>query len=166
MAYAVTHVLIPLIILDLLRHYLLGKKKFPRYLIIVGGIAGLVPDIDLPLGGLINLLAGTELRLHGLFTHSVLFVIIFALVGFLCYWWNNQKWAKIFLVICFGWLMHIFLDCLFRESVTRLLFWPLQWGDLFCASWNLYPYALGIDAILLVLWLVHEEIHHYIKDYF
>ena len=47
MALAVTHVLLTIIVLDLLRHYVFDKKKFPRYLVVIGGIAGLVPDIDI-----------------------------------------------------------------------------------------------------------------------
>ena len=39
MALAVTHVLIVIILLDLIRHYIVGKEKFPRYLVIIGGIA-------------------------------------------------------------------------------------------------------------------------------
>ena len=51
MALALTHVLLVIVLLDLFRHYVLSKKKFPRYLLVVGGIAGLLPDIDVPWAG-------------------------------------------------------------------------------------------------------------------
>src|SRR3989338_6310881 len=39
MAYAVTHILVVIVFLDLLRHYIFKKEKFPRYLVVLGGIA-------------------------------------------------------------------------------------------------------------------------------
>ena len=50
MALAVTHVILTIVILDLFRHYVFKKSKFPRYWLVIGGIAGLFPDIDIPLG--------------------------------------------------------------------------------------------------------------------
>lgn len=166
MAYAVTHVLIPIVILDLLRHYVFGKKKFPRYLIVVGGIAGLIPDIDIPLGWLMSGLSGTTISFHGAFTHSFFWVLLFGGTALASYSFQKERWAKIFAVVSLGWLAHIVLDCFYQESFRKLLFWPFSWQASFCPDWNLYAYATSIDAILLVLWLVHEEVHGYVKDYF
>lgn len=166
MALAVTHVLIVIVILDLLRHYLFGKKKFPRYLIVVGGIAGLLPDIDIPLGWLLSFFAGTEIGLHRLFTHSIFFVALFLLMGIIRQYQGDEKWAKIFYVIAFGWFIHLLLDCGYGGEPIRSFFWPYLGTASFCPRWDLYPWAEGIDAILLVFWLVHEEVHSYVKDYF
>ena len=32
--------------------------------------------------------------------------------------------------------------------------------------WNIVNYSESIDAIILVIWLVHEELHHLVKDYY
>ena len=166
MALAVTHILVVIVILDLLRHYVFGKKKFPRYLIVIGGIAGLAPDIDLPVGWLISVLTGTTVGLHRLFTHSIFLVLLFLGIGLIRHYQDDKKWANIFYVIAFGWLVHILLDYLYGGGSIPSLFWPYQMLPAFYPSWNLYLWAESIDAILLVLWLVHEEVHNYVKDYF
>ncbi|MDO8656042.1 MAG: metal-dependent hydrolase [Nanoarchaeota archaeon] len=166
MAYAVTHILIVIVILDLLRHYVFGKKNFPRYLIVIGGIAGLLPDIDIPLGWVASFMTGTDVGLHRLFTHSILLALLFLFIGIIRHYQDDEKWAKIFYVIAFGWLVHILLDCVYGGGLIPSFFWPTQIVPTFCPTWDLYPWAESIDAILLVLWIVHEEVHSYVKDYF
>ena len=49
MPQAVVHVLFAIIALDLVRDYLIkDKKKFPLHYVFIGGVAGLLPDIDIP----------------------------------------------------------------------------------------------------------------------
>lgn len=166
MALAVTHILVAIVILDLIRHYITGKTKFPRYLLVVGGIAGLAPDIDIPLSWIISWTTGTEIGLHRLFTHSIFFVVLFLLIGIIRQYQDDPKWAKIFYVIAAGWFIHLLLDCAYGSEPLRSFFWPYIGGGLICPRWNLYPWAESIDAVLLVIWLVHEEVHQRIKDYF
>ena len=117
MALAVTHVLLVVVLLDIFRHYVFGKKKFPRYLIVVGGIAGLLPDIDVPLGWLLSIFSGVTIDVHRIFTHSILFVLLFLLVGIILqYQRRNLKWAKILYVAAAGWFVHLALDCLYGGS--------------------------------------------------
>ena len=162
MAYAVTHVLLVIILLDLFRHYVFGKRKFPRYLLVVGGIAGLAPDIDIPISWIYNLFTNASVNLHGTFTHTLLIPIIFLAVAGILHYQNKMKWAKIFYVIAIGWFFHFVLDCTFGGYKT--FFWPIMTGN-FCPQWGLQSYAQSIDAIILVVWLVHEEVHKKIKDY-
>ena len=164
MALAVTHVIIAIIVLDVFRHYVFGKKKFPRYLLVVGGIAGLLPDIDVPLTWIYNLLMGTTESLHGLFTHSILFPVIFLILTSVLFLQKKIKWAKVSLVIFAGLFLHLFLDCLYGGYSTFL--WPLEFSTSFCPQWGIKSYASAIDALILVAWLVHEEAHKLIKDYF
>ena len=81
MALAVTHVLGTIFLLDIFRHYVFGKEKFPRYLLVIGGIAGLAPDIDIPLGWFMTFVTGEQMNLHGGFTHSLFFVFVFVLLA-------------------------------------------------------------------------------------
>jgi len=164
MALAATHIIGAIFILDLFRHYLFGKKQFPRYLLIVGGIAGLGPDIDIPLTWLINFVTGNNSNFHGTFTHSFLFVLIFFGIGALFHSKKKMKWAKIFYVIAAGWFIHLGLDWLFGEY--KLLFWPFATPKYIFPQTNLWIYSAEIDAIVLVLWLLHEELHKRIRDYF
>ncbi len=163
MALAVTHVILTIVILDIFRHYVFGKEHFPRYLLVIGGVAGLLPDIDIPLTWLYRMITGSTLSLHGLFTHSFFFVILFATIAVAYQMRGEMKWAKIFYVISAGWLSHIILDCLYGGYKT--FFWPLNFASTYCPQWGVSAYAADIDAIILVLWLVHEEVHQRIKDY-
>jgi hypothetical protein len=168
MALAVTHVILTIVLLDLFRHYVFGKQKFARYLLVVGGVAGLFPDIDIPFGWVYNFFTGASVNFHGMFTHSIIFPVIFLGVGLFLHYRKNMKWAKIFYVISAGWFLHLVLDCLFYDFIwggeLKNFFWP--WGLInFCPEWGISQYAAGIDAIILVVWLVHEEIHNRIKDY-
>ncbi len=165
MAYAVTHILVPIVLLDLLRHYYFGAKKFPRYLIVVGGIAGMVPDIDIPLGWVIAWLTNTAVDIHGLYTHSLFFPIVFVFGAIYFDYNKKDKWRNICYVMAFGWFMHILLDWSYGEY--KALFWPFFYTSpgLF-PPWQIWHYAAAIDAILLTLWIIHEEIHNHIRDYF
>lgn len=166
MAFAVTHVLIVIIILDLIRHYIVGKEKFPRYLVIIGGIAGLAPDIDVPLGWLLSLMTGQDVAVHRLFTHSIVFVALFLIAAAGFHFQKKEVWRNVFLVIAAGWLVHLVLDCAYGGEPIRSFIWPFAGAASFCPRWDIYPFAASIDAILLVVWLVHEEVHKRIKDYF
>tara|TARA_Y100000310_G_scaffold124700_1_gene123395 strand:+ start:18274 stop:18771 length:498 start_codon:yes stop_codon:yes gene_type:complete len=164
MALAVTHVIGTIFILDLFRHYVFGKEKFPRYLLLIGGIAGLAPDLDIPLSWFLSLVSGGEVALHGVFTHSLLFVVLFSLLGLFFHVRNIEKWRNILFVIAAGWFMHIVLDCLFNPYSSFL--WPFGIDTIiFCPEWVGGMYRSSIDAIILVTWLVHEELHNRIKDY-
>ncbi len=165
MAYAVTHILVPMVLLDLLRHYYFGSKKFPRYLIVVGGIAGLMPDMDILISWIYSWINNVEVNFHGMFTHSLLFPILFLLLAIYFGYNKNGKWRNIFYVIAFGWLMHIGLDWLFGEY--KALFWPfITTNPTLFPTWKWREYSAAIDAILLTLWIINEEVHGYIKDYF
>ncbi|MEK6901858.1 MAG: metal-dependent hydrolase, partial [Nanoarchaeota archaeon] len=90
MALAVTHVIGTIFILDMFRHYVFGKKSFPRRLVIIGGLAGLAPDIDIILSWLVSYVKGTTVSLHGMFTHSLIWVILFLAVGGVLYFLNKK----------------------------------------------------------------------------
>lgn len=165
MALAVTHVILTIILLDLARHYLFGKKNFPRYLLVVGGIAGLFPDIDIILTWFYQLLTGSSLNLHRLFTHNLLFPVILLAFAFFFHYQKNLKWAKLSYVVSFGWFFHLLLDCFYGGPETFLQ--PLWLFNPFCPFRGISSLtATYIDAIILVLWLLHEELHQKIKDYF
>jgi inner membrane protein len=166
MALAVTHVLVAILLLDVFRHYVFGLKKFPRHLLVVGGIAGLMPDIDIPLGWFLSFVTGNTINIHGSFTHSLFIVFVFILMAVISQYQGEIKRSKWLYVIATGWFIHILLDCGFNAYATFL--WPLPIDTLtFCPERFLGPkYGAAIDAIILVVWLVHEEVHKKIKDYF
>ena len=122
MPYAVAHVILTIVIADIYRDYF-AKKKFPMFYVFIAGIAGLLPDMDIPIGGVINYILTTSYSFHRIYTHSLVYSIVFLLVAFLfsiikkenykVLKWNLTKYAIVmfFIAMSFGWFMHIFLDC-------------------------------------------------------
>ena len=165
MAFAVMHVLGAIIILEIVRHYIIGPKKFPKYLVVIGGIAGLLPDIDIPLGWVYFWVSGVHVDLHATsISHSLIWVVLFVSLGLLFRCIADKRWSYIAYVIAAGWAIHIGFDWFYGEY--KLIFWPFATSQSFFPTWEIWRYSESIDAILLVLWLVHEEIHKRIKDYF
>src|SRR3989338_5223222 len=109
MPFAVTHVLSSIILVDLYRDYFAKHKKyFTLHTLFIAGFAGLLPDIDLPWGYLLNFF-GIELG-HRTITHTPLFGLIFLIPAIIL--WKNKKHkvAMYFFVAAFGVFTHIFLD--------------------------------------------------------
>ncbi len=174
MAYAVTHVIVAIVIIDLYRDYI-AKKKFSTWLVLIGGIAGLLPDLDVPLQWLANALVGQAITLHRVVTHSLFFVGVFLLLALPFYLHRHlelkvAKWripyefiAIFFTVVAFGWLTHIALDCAVASDYNLTWFPGHPLG--FCPHPFSSDTLLGLDAIILMLWLIHEEWAKKIKDF-
>ncbi len=160
MPYAVTHALIPIILVDTVRdHVFKTKRKFlPNRYVLFAGIAGMLPDIDL-------LFAPS---LHRTITHSIWFPLIF-LFGFLfSYTLQKEKLYKIFLMLFIGFSLHILMDAILLGSIIPLF--PLDSTkiglNLLAPIVSLGPDVFpAIDAILLFIWLIHEELEHNISEY-
>src|SRR3989344_4366987 len=124
MAYAVTHILIPLIILSLLQHYRFGVKKFPSWIVLVGGLAGLAPDADIVLSWIISLVNRSPVDLHGSFSHSFVWPIAFATLGIIFYYLKKQRWMQVACVVSLVWLSHILIDISFKPAELKAWAWP------------------------------------------
>lgn len=165
MALAVTHVILTIILVDLYRDYITKHKKFfTLHTIFIAGVAGLLPDIDIPLNWLFKIF-GVSFQ-HGGITHTPLFGLIFLIPGFYFWYRKNHKVAVYFFVITFGVLFHISLDLLFNEGSYMLLY-PLSTKlfQLVNFSFEIIRYRSAIDAIILLAWLYHEEVKHKISDF-
>jgi hypothetical protein len=174
MPFAVTHVILTIIIIDIFRDYI-AKKRFSMWFVLIGGVAGLLPDIDLPITWIWNFISNTSISFHRLYTHSILWPLILLIIGIIINSLNKAeytifKWDvpkhKIFLffiMLSFGWFFHIFLDCMLAADglLNFLPGIPLS----FCPSAFSNESLMGLDAIILVLWLIHEQWKHEIKDY-
>lgn len=166
MPLAVTHVLLTIIAIDIFRDYILKKKKLiPLNYIFIGGVAGLLPDIDIPVFWLLNIFKFNVQWFHGTFTHIFLIPLTILIASLVAYRYN-KKVGILFGIISFGYAFHIFLDFLFY-GCNLSPFWPF-----FTSNFNgLTPYLnipkfeMGLDAFLLLGWLWHEEIKHKISDF-
>ena len=81
MPYAVAHVILTIVIADIYRDYI-AKKRFPMIFVFIAGVAGLLPDMDIPTGWAFNLIFKTNYNFHRIYTHSLLYAIAFF---FYCY---------------------------------------------------------------------------------
>jgi len=167
MPQAVVHVLFTIIVLDLFRdHFLKDKKKLPLHYVFIGGVAGLLPDIDVPLHWILNGFLGLDVPFfHRIFTHTFLFILIFLAIS-LIYFDLNKKVSKLFAVITFGVSFHIFLDWLLVGAIAP--FYPFSdaaYGLNLIGRIHLPLAVEGSEAIVLLWWLWHEEKTHKISDF-
>jgi|TARA_B100002003_G_C14133005_1_gene544908 membrane-bound metal-dependent hydrolase YbcI (DUF457 family) len=126
-----------------------------------------LPDIDIPLNWFLNFF-GSEI-IHRTITHTPLFGLIFLIPAFILWHKKKHNIAMYFFVITFGILLHLFLDYVFvADSIGGImLFYPF-----FDAVYGLNllqnvgpTFFAGIDAVILLLWLWHEEVKHKISDF-
>jgi len=183
MPQAVTHILIPILIVSLIRDFYIRKKDkkyFPLHYVLIAGIGGVLPDIDIIFSIILNLSGSTTWNVHKTFTHSLFFpIILFALFLILkpvnirtkiCNLGkHNLKLSIIMLMLSLGVLIHIGLDSIFGEMAY--FFYPFSLQDYGVNILSYLPISLQglviptLDGILLVIWLVYLELKHKISDF-
>jgi membrane-bound metal-dependent hydrolase YbcI (DUF457 family) len=168
MPQAVTHVLLTIIVLDLFRDYVLkAKKKIPLHYIFIGGIFSLLPDIDIPLSWLVNNILGLSIPIvHRTFTHTIFLPLLLLAISSLYHKLGNKKAATIFWIITFATFFHLLLDMTFTGTIMLLypfINYPI--GLNLLAMVGLPNFMEGMEALILLLWLWHEEKKHKISDF-
>ncbi len=183
MPYAVTHILVPILLVAIFRDFYLkrkDKKEFPLHYVLIAGIGGVLPDIDLVISVFLKIFGVQNWYVHKMFTHSLFFPAILLVLFFiftplhkkakLCnIGRHNLKLSIIFLMISFGVITHICLDTLVSNEVPLL--YPLLvklfgLNILHSLSTGLQDIALPLlDGILLVIWIVYLELKHKISDF-
>lgn len=183
MPYAVTHILVPIIIVALIRDRYLknkDKKHFPLHYVLIAGIGGALPDIDIPISILLNFLGFENWNIHRTFTHSISFSAIFFLLFLLlkpvkekariCNLTRHKlKLNLIFLMFAVGISTHIFLDALFGE--VTYLFYPITSQAYGINLLDIFPQDLQdsllptLDGVLLFVWIIYLELKHKISDF-
>jgi inner membrane protein len=132
-------------------------------------IGSLLPDIiDKPIGRLFfNETFGTG-RLYG---HTLLFLILLSLTGYIIY---RYRKASFMLLLAFGTLVHLILDCMWLEP--RVLLWPLYgftfkkgnpvpfgkylWSlviTFFNTPWKAIPELIALAIICWFVWLLWRQ---------
>jgi len=172
MPFAVTHVLLTVILVDLYRDYFTKHKKFfSLHTILIAGIAALLPDIDVPINWILGFFGKYfAIMQHGGITHTALFGLVFLIPGFVLLKKKKHKMAMYFFVISFGVLFHIFLDYLLGGGAAEgiMWFWPLStmaYKIHLLKEIGLSNIPAALDAVILLGWLWHEEKKHKIKDF-
>ena len=165
MPFAVTHVIGAILLIDLFRIHVLKKQNFPLYLVLIGGIAGLLPDLDIPVYWVLQSFFDLTINeVHKLYSHNLIIplaILLLALVS-----WKWKKVSQVFLVIAAGYTIHIILDTIFYIAP---LFYPFSNAMFGLNLLQYIPIAdtfyIGMDAIILVIWLAYEWKYKKIRDY-
>lgn len=193
MPYAVTHVLIAIIVADIIRDYFVkDKRKFPLHYVLIAGIAGLLPDIDLVSYVMAGISAGISVQtsinelsasiFHPSLTHSLLFPLLFLIFAFIFVFLEKKeskemrriekraikhhlKISGILFMIALGWAVHLLLDISLGSCIRISLFSQPICSNFIPASRFGDIVTEGIDSVLLLLWLIHEEWRHKISDF-
>lgn len=178
MPYAVAHILVPILLIAIYRDFF-AKNRFSLHYVLLAGLGGVLPDIDILISLFRGFIEGEKFWLHGPFTHSILFPLAF-LVLFLIFQpvnlkaricnigKHNLRLSYIFLSIGFGVLIHLLLDFIFGTGIG--LFWPfldLEIGLNLLQS-SLYSWEtimITLDGVLLVLWILYLELKHKLSNF-
>ena len=172
MPLAVTHVLLTIILVDLYRDYMAKHKRhFTLFTVLVAGIAGLLPDIDIPLTWLLALSGISAPALaHGGITHTPAFGALFLVPALILWHKKKRKAGMLFFVVAFGVFFHLLLDYVLGggRSEGIMFFWPFAQETFrihLLARFGSLDVPAALDAIILLAWLAHEELKHKIRDF-
>lgn len=172
MPLAVTHVLLTIILVDLYRDYVTKHKKyFTLHTVFLAGLGGLLPDLDVPLNWMFSFIGyQTPLLQHGGITHTLFFGLLFLIPALILYARKKHVISIYFLVISFGIFFHIFLDWFLGGGGAAgiMLLWPISIEGYALNLLRNIPLShanMALDAIILLLWLYHEETKHKIRDF-
>lgn len=162
------HVILTIVLVDIYRDYISkSKRKIPLKWVFYGGVAGLLPDIDVPFHWIMSLFVDLPPlgEFHRTLTHSIFFILLFVLIALILSL-EKKKIATLAWIVAFGVSFHIFLDMIFAGYVTFL--YPLShavWGLDLAGRSGIDGLLSGLEAIILLLWLWHEQVAHRITDY-
>ncbi len=183
MPQAVTHILVPILLVAIFRDFYLkrrNKKSFPLHYVFIAGLGGVLPDIDFIISAIINFTSPEVWSLHKTLTHSLMFPIALFILFILLkpvslkakicnLGRHNLRLSTIFLMLSIGALIHLGLDFITGEwSYLLYPFSSAEYGlnliTYLSQEWQGVLLTL-IDGILLVIYLAYLEFKHKISDF-
>ena len=186
MPQAVTHILFPLILTSIFRDLFVSrnksenKKKFSSHYVLVAGIGGLLPDLDVAAFWILHFFGFTFEAIHRTFAHSVFIPFIFLLLYIflrnsdtnarICNIGRHKlKLHLIFIAFAFGSFTHLLLDGTLSGVIAP--FYPLSTQLIGLNLFGYFPDVLELlaaptlDAALLIIWIIYLELKHKISDF-
>ncbi|MEK6850697.1 MAG: metal-dependent hydrolase [Nanoarchaeota archaeon] len=168
MPHAAAHIIVPLVLMSLIRDRLIkkkGRKHFPLHYVLIAGIAGLIPDIDIIAFWILHFFGFTIQEVHRTFMHSVFIPIILLFCAAI--FSKNQmimlkkhqlKVQIIFLMLAFGSLVHLLMDAILQGQIMP--FYPFSNYPIGLNLFGYLPKALeviaapSLDAGLLIIYII------------
>ncbi len=177
MPHAVTHVLFAVVLIELFRDYFIkNKKNFPLKYVLIGGIAALIPDVDIAIYWILYFKGFTIQEIHRTFTHTLILPAIFLIAGLLTLnlkinWLEkrNMKLNTLFFIVSFSIFTHLLLDATIIGAISP--FYPFSSFRFGIDLLGFLPTAFkgtilpSLDAVVFVLWLIHLERKHKISSF-
>jgi len=180
MPYAVTHILVAIILIELFREYFVkDNKKFPRYYILIAAIAGIIPDFDIAAFYILYFFGFTFEQIHRTFLHTLFVPFSLLLIGIFIHHTKiksnkirkrHMKLSVIFYIFAAGSLLHLILDASLAGAIMP--FFPLTNFSIALNLVELAPEELKdlilptLDGILLLFWIFWMEFKLKVDDYF
>ena len=145
--------------------------------VLIGGIAGVIPDLDIPLFWVMQYFGYTMEQIHRTFMHTIFIPIIFLILAGITHIsvkkriGRNHLSITIILLLCaFGSLVHLILDATLAGYIRPLYpFSNVQVGTGF--PFTVLPEHLAVfflatlDGVLFILWILYLELKHKISDF-
>jgi membrane-bound metal-dependent hydrolase YbcI (DUF457 family) len=178
MPQAISHVVIPIIVMSFIRDYYIKKRdrsKFPLHYVLIAGLAGLIPDIDVAVYWILYYFGYSFDEVHRTFSHTIFLPLIFfcLFIVFKNAKVKNKKSkfnpSMVFLMISIGILFHLILDSTLGGSVRPL--YPFFNFSIGLNLPKMLPPPFGyaalpvLEAFLLVFWISYLEYKHKISDF-
>ena len=178
MPQAVTHILVPLLIASLFRDYYFkkNKRKFPLEYVLIIGIAGIIPDLDVLAFWVLSFFGFSFNEVHRTFMHTLfvplifmIFALIFSIIKVEDIGRHKLKLNIIFVLLAVGSVAHLVLDWIFVGYIR-----PVYPFSDFSIGLNLFGYLPlqlqmiappSLDAGLFIIYLVYLEVKHKISDF-
>jgi len=173
----VTHFLFAALLAAIFRDYIIkrkGKKKFPLHYVLIAGIGGVLPNIDILFYLFFHSFYTSLDSVHRTITHSLAFVMLLFLLSVPAYFIRNKtkhhiKTSVSFIILGLGVMTHIALDMFFGTNI--MLFYPFSSISVGFDLLDFLPSYLSsiavplFDGILLMVWIIYLEVKHKINDF-
>lgn len=179
MPQAVAHILLPLILASIIRDFYIKKKdrkNFPLHYVLIVGLAGILPDIDVVAFWFLHFFGFNLGEVHRTFSHTIFVPIVFIILGLLFTGRSFSTLRKhklkiniVFYCFAIGSLFHLILDGVFVGYVAPL--YPFITTPIGLNMFGYLPKILNeiapasLDAGLLIIYLAYLELKHKISDF-
>jgi membrane-bound metal-dependent hydrolase YbcI (DUF457 family) len=179
MPQAVTHVLVVIILLSIFRHIYQKRtgKKFHLQYVLIGGLAGIIPDLDIPLFWVMHYFGYSIEQIHRTYSHTIFVPIVFLLLAVLSKYTVKNKFGRnklslttILILFSFGSFIHLVLDSTLAGYIMPI--YPLsnvRIGTGF--PYTVFPEHIAtlllatLDGVLFIIWILYLKIKHKISDF-
>ncbi len=170
MPYGVTHLLVSVVAVDIVRSYFWKKKfLFDWWILFVAGFFAVIPDIDILFKYVFQFFQKPipDLFVHRSITHAPLIILIFVMFGLIFWKFKKHKTSIFFFIAGFGLLTHLVLDFFisgpnggimlgFPFSLEKLNFFII-------GNPSIYIWLEGFNVFILLAWILNKELNKKFK---